>query len=165
MYRRSGVTFARQVVLQQRLLLQQHRVYCSSSKCCCCCCCGLCSSTTRWWSIGSHPTEPLVEQDCVSSEYCYVCLIGRKQLSHGMQTRKKTQKTTALTQFKVKKHISVAHAPFSTGRTQGPGHGPARQIHGSTHAVVGVAHMEPVFHGPRCHVTGRAGSGPAGPRP
>ena len=45
---------------------------CSSSTCCCCCCCcccGRCSSTRRWWSTGSHPTESLVEQDCVSSGY------------------------------------------------------------------------------------------------
>ena len=57
-------------------------VYCSSTGCysstcccCCCCCCGRCSST-MWWSTGSHPTESLVEQDCVSSGH-WLCV------SHG----------------------------------------------------------------------------------
>ena len=51
-------------------------------------------------------------------------------------------------------------------------HGPARQTHGPAHAIVWPAHIEPVSHGLRCHVMGRAGSrifenvmGWAGPRP
>ena len=55
------------------------------------------------------------------------------------------------------------------------------KIHGPAHVIVGPTHIEPVFHGPRCHVMGRAetfekmmGPGPgifenvmdwAGPRP
>ena len=44
---------------------------------------------------GSHLTESLVEQNCVSSVYSsgYVCIMDLKQLSHGIQTRKtKTEK-------------------------------------------------------------------------
>ena len=67
---------------------------CSSTCCCCCCCCcGRCSSTRRWWPTGSHPTESWVEQDCVSSGY-WLCLMGRKQLSHGIQTGKTIEKPT-----------------------------------------------------------------------
>ena len=51
---------------------------CSSTCCCCCCCCcGRCSSTRRWWPTGSHPTESLVEQDCVSSGY-WLCVSWAK---------------------------------------------------------------------------------------
>ena len=72
---------------------------CCSSTCCCCCWCFCvrCSSTRRWWSAGSHPTESLVEQNFVSSGYglyIYICLMGPKQLSHGIQTGKKQRKTT-----------------------------------------------------------------------
>ena len=66
---------------------------CSSTRCCCCCCCGRCSSTWRRWSTGSHPTESLVAQDCVSSGY-WLCVMGRKQLSHGIQMGKTNEKPT-----------------------------------------------------------------------
>ena len=58
----------------------------------CCCCCGRCSSRRGWWSTGSHPTESWVEQGCVNSGTGYVCLMGRKQLSHGIQTGKNNEK-------------------------------------------------------------------------
>ena len=43
---------------------------------------------------GSHPTESLAEQNCVSSGYGrgYVCLMNRRRMSHGIQTGKPAKK-------------------------------------------------------------------------
>ena len=134
-------------------------VYCSSTGCCsstccccCCCCCGRCSSTRRWWSTGSHPTESLVEQDCVSSGY-WLCVSWAES---SCPTESRREKTTKNQQLTLKIHVSVVcTCTFWYGTT----HGPARQIHGPAHVIVGPAHIEPVSHGPRCHVMGRAGPG------
>ena len=56
-------------------------LYFSSTGCCsstyCCCCCGRCSSMRRSWSIGSHPTESLVERNTCGSIGYWSCV------SHG----------------------------------------------------------------------------------
>ena len=106
-------------------------VYCSSTGCCsstccccCCCCCGRCSSTRRWWSTGSHPTESLVEQNCVSSGYWLCVSHGPKAAVPRNPDAKKQGKTT----MSVKKITSAyAHAPFSTGQHTwaGPWAGPS----------------------------------------
>ena len=81
--------------------------------CCCCCCCGRCSSRRGWWSTGSHPTESWVEQGCVNSGTGYVCLMGRKQLSHKIQTGKKTTKNNEKPTINVQKNnVSVFTCPF-----------------------------------------------------
>ena len=102
---------------------------CCGSTCCWCCCCGRCSSTRRWWSTGSHPTESLVEQSCVSSGY-WLCV-------------SRAENTITL-----KNHVSVCICTLSYGTTHGP-----------AHRIFGPAHIEPTFHGPRCHVMGWAGPG------
>ena len=135
-------------------------VYCSSTGCfsstccCCCCCCGRCSSTRRWWSTGSHPTRSLVEQNCLSSGYWLCVSHGPKAAVPRNPDEKKQLKTT----MKVKNHVSACTCTFKYGTT----HGPARQIHGQAHVNIGPAHtrVEPVSHGPCCHVMGRAGPGP-----
>ena len=67
-------------------------------------------------------------------------------------------KTTIQQQLTLNNHVSVGcTCAFRYGTT----HGPARQIHEPAHVIVGPAHIEPVFHGPRCHVMGRAGPGRA----
>ena len=79
----------------------------------CCCCCGRCSSRRGWWSTGSHPTESWVEQGCVNSGTGYVCLMGRKQLSHKIQTGKKTTKNNEKPTINVQKNnVSVFTCPF-----------------------------------------------------
>ena len=78
-----------------------------------------------------------------------MCLMVRKQLSHGIKTRKNNEKSTYYVQI----HVSVVcSCTFWYGTTHGPAHGPAGQIHRP-------AHIEPVLHGPRCHVVGRPGPG------
>ena len=139
-------------------------VYCSStagccSSTCCCCCCfrRRCNNTRRWWSTGSHPTESLGEQNCVSSGYWLCVSRGPNAAVPRNPDRKETTKHQQLT----KKFTSAyGHAPFTMGQHMGPGPSkPARQIHGLAHVIVLPTHMEPVSHGPRCHVMGRAGPG------
>ena len=101
-------------------------VYCSSTGCCsntccccCCCCCGRCSSRggggpletirpSRWWSrfvliVGAG----------------YVCLMGRKYLSHGIQTGKNNEKQRKMNNERKKNTSAYAHVPFSTGQHMG----------------------------------------------
>jgi len=76
-----------------------------------CCSSVYCSSTG--WSTGSHPTESWVEQGCVNSGTGYVCLMGRKQLSHKIQTGKKTTKNNEKPTINVQKNnVSVFTCPF-----------------------------------------------------
>ena len=84
-----------QRVLQQHPVLQQHGHRCCSSTCCCCCCCccGRSSRTRMWWSTGSHPTESLVEQNCVSSGYWLCVSHGPKAAVPRNPDGKKTTKT------------------------------------------------------------------------
>ena len=106
-------------------------VYCSSTGCCsstcwccCCCCCGRCSSTRRWWSTGSHPTESLVEQACVSSGYWICVCHGPKAAVPRNPDGKKQRKTNNECQ----QITSVyAYAPFSAGQHMGR-FGPAHVI-------------------------------------
>ena len=88
-------------------------VYCNSTGCCsstcccscCCCCCGRLSSTRKWWSTGSHPTESLVEQNCVSSG-CWLCASNgpKAAVPRSPDGEKNNEKNTP----------AYAHAPFST---------------------------------------------------
>ena len=132
---------------------------CSSTcSCCCWCCCGRCSSTRRWWPTGSHPTESLVEQDCVSSGYRLLCVSWAESSCPTESRREK--KTTKNQQITLKIHVNVVCTCTLLYRTtHGPTHGPVSQIHGPAHVIVGPARIEPVFHRPRCRVMGRAGPG------
>ena len=79
---------------------------CSSTCCCCCCCCcGRCSSTRRWWSTGSHPTESLVEQDCVSSGY-WLCVSWAES---SCPTESRREKTNEKPTINVKKSRQRMH--------------------------------------------------------
>ena len=120
----AGDIFARWRVLQHRVLrqhrlLQQHVLLlcCCCSCCSCSCCCRRCSSTRGWWSTRSHPTESLVEQNCESSGYWkFMCLMGRKQLSHGILTGKNNGKSTT----NVKRITpAYAHVRLSTKQHMG----------------------------------------------
>ena len=82
-----------------------------------------------------------------------MCLMGRKQLSHGIR-----EKTTKNQQLTLKIHVSVVcTCTFWYGTTHGPAQGPARQSHGPAHVIAGPDHVEPVIHRPRCHFMGPAG--------
>ena len=73
-------------------------------------------------------------------------------------TRKKSNEKPTIN---VKKITSayVWTCTFRCGTTRGAAHGPARQIYGPAHVFVWLAHIEPVSHGPRCHLMGRSGPG------
>ena len=58
--------------------------HCSSTGC-------YSSSTRRWWPTGSHPTESLVEQDCVSSGY-WLCVSWAESSCPTESRREKTTK-------------------------------------------------------------------------
>ena len=78
---------------------------CTCCCCCWCCCCVRCSSTRRWWSTGSHPTESLVEQNCVSSGY-WLCV------SHGPKVaipRNPDRKTNEKPTINVRQRMHMHH--------------------------------------------------------
>ena len=132
---------------------------CCSSMCCCCycCCCGRCSSTRRWWPTGSHPTESLVEQGCVSSRY-WLCVSWAESSCPTESRREKTTKKQQLINVKISRQRSVyMHVLVRNNTWAGPWAGPSNPRAGPRNCRDG--HIEPVFHGPRCHVMGRAGSG------
>ena len=85
---------------------------------CSCCCCGRCNSTRRWWPTGSHPTESLVEQDCVSSAY-WLCVSWAES---SCQTESRREKPTKNQQLTLNFHVSVVcTCTFCWyGRTHGP---------------------------------------------
>ena len=71
---------------------------CSSTRCCCCCCCRRCSSTRNWWPTISHPTESLVEHNCVSRSGYWLCVSHGPKAAvprnpHGTKTTKKQDLT------------------------------------------------------------------------
>ena len=75
-----------------------------------------------------------------------MCLVGRKQLSHGIQTRKNNEKPT-INVKKSRQRSVYTHVLVRNNTWAGPW----------AHVIAGPAHIEPVLHGPRCHVMGRAG--------
>ena len=120
-----------------------------------CCCCGRCSTTRRWWSTGNDPTESSVEQDCVSSGY-WKCVLWT---GSSCPTESRREVLTENEPLTLNNLVNVCTCTIWYGRTHEPAPGPDRQIHGPAQVIVGPSHIEPVFHGSRCHVMGRAGPG------
>ena len=116
--------------------------HCSSTGC-------YSSSTRRWWPTGSHPTESLVEQDCVSSGY-WLCVSSAENSCPTESRREKTMKKQQLT---FKNYVSVCTCTFYYGVT----HGPARQIHGPVCVIVGPNRARVSWASLPCD--GRAGPG------
>ena len=155
-------------------------MYCSNTGCCsstCCCCCGRCSSTRRWWSTGSHSTESLVEQNCVSSGYWLCVFHGPKAaVSQYTDGGKKTTKKTTKSRQRMHMHLLVRDNTWAgpSNTRAGPRNcraGPYRaRVSWASLPCDGPGRAGPGFFG---NVMGWPGRGPfcddlmdqAGPRP